>query len=277
MEALTFLKSILLGIFQGLTEFLPVSSSGHIMIASEIFGLDMSGETLSAFTVFLHLGTLLAVVIIYFKQLIRMIAHPVKSDLKWLILATLPTVAYALILKTTGWDSIIDETARTLLPFAFLLTALLLILADGIARNRKIAKTTHKNVRFRDALGMGLMQCVGTFTGVSRSGSTITAGFAGGLQRNRAAEFSFLMSVPAILGAAVLEGYEMIGNGELAACITSSLPMVAAGVLAAFVSGLIAIKLMLHAIRKLRLKWFSLYLFLLAGVIIVNDFITKLW
>lgn len=277
METLTFLKSILLGIFQGLTEFLPVSSSGHLMLLGEIFGLDIESAAVSSFTVFLHLGTLLAVVIVYFKQLINMVAHPIKGDLKWLVIATLPTVIYALFIKATGWEVVIDETARDLLPFAFLLTAVLLVLADGIAKNRKIAKTTHKTVRFSDSLGMGLMQCVGTFSGVSRSGSTITAGLACGLNRTSAADFSFLMSVPAILGAAVLEGYEMLGNGELAACITSSAPMVTAGILAALVSGLIAIKLMLHMIKKLRLKWFSVYLVLLAAVILVNDFVTKLW
>lgn len=277
MEALTFLKSILLGIFQGLTEFLPVSSSGHVMIFSEIFGLEMEGGMLGTLTVLLHLGTLLAVVIVYFKQLLHMIAHPIKSDLKWLVVATIPTVLYALFIRATGWDTVIDETARELLPFAFLLTALLLVLADGIAKNRKIAATTHKKVRFGDALGMGLMQCVGTFTGVSRSGSTITGGLSGGLDRNSAANFAFLMSVPAILGAAVLEGYDALKGGEIAAVMSASAPMVIAGIIAAFVSGLLAIKLMLLAVRKLRLKWFSLYLVLLAGAILVNDFVTKLW
>ena len=277
MESLTYLKSILIGIFQGFTEFLPVSSSGHVMLMSEIFGVELEGAALGSFTVMLHVGTLISVLVVYFKRVWDMLRHPIKGDLKWLVVATLPTVLYALLLKATGWDAVIDNTARTLLPFAFCFTAVLMFLADGIATNRRIAKMTHKHVKFRDALSAGLMQCVGTFTGVSRSGSTITAGLSGGLQRSAAADFSFLMSVPAIFGAAVLDGYEMIGNGELVSCLSASAPMVAAGVAAAFLSGLIAIKLMLQAVKRLRLKWFSLYLVLLAGVILVNDFVTKLW
>ena len=277
MEGLTYLKSILIGIFQGLTEFLPVSSSGHIMLLSEIFGLELEGGALGAFTVMLHLGTLLAVCILYFKRVIQMFAHPIKGELKWLIVATIPTVVYALAIKMTGWDEVIDKTARLLLPYAFLLTAVFLCLSDGISRNRKIAKLNHKNVRFFDALGMGLMQCVGTFTGVSRSGSTITGGLACGLDRKSAADFSFLMSIPAILGAAVLDGYELLQGGELATVFEGNLSMLCAGVLAAFVSGLLAIKLMLAAIKKAGLKWFSLYLVLLAALIFVNDFAVKIW
>ncbi|MBR4234488.1 MAG: undecaprenyl-diphosphate phosphatase [Clostridia bacterium] len=272
MEGLSYIKSILIGIFQGLTEFLPVSSSGHIMLLSEIFGLELEGEALGAFTVMLHLGTLLAVCIVYIRQLIQMLAHPVKGDLKWLIVATLPTVAYALVLKATGWDELIDSCARTLLPWAFLLTAVLLLLADGIARNRRLAKATHKHVTFKDALCMGLMQCVGTFAGVSRSGSTITGGLASGLNQKSTADFSFLMSIPAILGAAVLDGHDILKNAELTSVFAGKAPMLIAGVAAAFIAGLLAIKLMLHLIKKARLKWFSLYLLLLAALIIINDY-----
>ena len=165
----------------------------------------------------------------------------------------------------------IDDCSRRLLKLCFLFTALILLLADGIARSRKAAKTTHGKVKFRDALSMGLMQCVGTFAGVSRSGSTIAGGLASGLRRRSAADFSFLMSVPAILGAAVLDGWKLYKGGQLSAFAGDSLPLVFAGIAAALVSGLLAIRLMLLAIKKSKMKWFSLYLALLALLVFAND------
>ena len=111
MEQLTYFKSIILGLIQGLTEFLPVSSSAHIMLAEEIFGLKLESGLAGAFTVMLHLGTLVAVVAWYFKRIIKMLAHPVKGEIKYLILATIPTVLFVLALKYTGWDDVIDSVA----------------------------------------------------------------------------------------------------------------------------------------------------------------------
>ena len=273
MEQLTYLKSIILGLIQGLTEFLPVSSSGHVMLAEEIFGLKLEAGLAGAFTVMLHVGTLIAVVAWHFKRIIKMLAHPVKGELKYLILATIPTVVFVLALKYTGWDDVIDSVARTLLPYAFLFTALILLLADGIGKARSIAKTSHGKVRAKDALIMGLMQCVGTFTGVSRSGSTIAGGLASGLKRKGAADFSFMMSIPAILGAAVLELRHVLKSDALQTALSSQLPQALAGVLAAFIAGLAAIGLMLRLVKKSRLKWFSLYLTLLAALLIVNTYV----
>ena len=276
MEELTYLKSVLIGIFQGLTEFLPVSSSGHIMLLNECFNVNLEGDALGLFTVMLHLGTLLAVLIVYIKRVFNMIAHPVKSELGLLVLATLPTVAYALALKATGLDDVIDAGARLILPFAFIFTGIILLFAGRIGKLRHKAGTAHKNIGVKDALGMGLMQCIGTFSGVSRSGSTITGGLLAGLNRKQAADFSFLMSIPAILGALVLDAMDMHVSG-IAAAFEGHWAIVGAGVLAAFIAGLAAIKIMLNAIKKLRFKWFSLYLFLLGAVIVVNDYIVKIW
>ena len=221
MEQLTYFKSIILGLIQGLTEFLPVSSSAHVMLAEEIFGLKLEAGLAGAFTVMLHVGTLIAVVAWYFKRILKMLAHPIKGELKYLILATIPTVVFVLALKYTGWDDVIDSVARTLLPYAFLFTALILLLADGIGKARSIAKTSHGKVKAKDAIIMGLMQCVGTFTGVSRSGSTIAGGLAGGLKRKSAADFSFMMSIPAILGAAVLELRHVLKSDALQTALSS--------------------------------------------------------
>lgn len=276
-----WLKSILMGVFQGLTEFLPVSSSGHVMLLNELLGVDLDGDALRLFTVLLHVGTLIAVLFVYRNQVWDMLCHPIKSDFKWLVVATVPTVVFMLVLKAIDCDFILEgETARRILPWAFLTTAVLLCLADSFTRYRSAAKTTHKHVRLTDALAMGLMQCLGTFTGVSRSGSTITGGLASGLNRNRAAEFSFLMSIPAIFGAAVLDLYGLL-KGEASAAsveaITNSVPQVIVGVIAAAVAGFVAIKFMLYLIRKVRLKWFAVYVGLLGAVLLVNDYLIKIW
>jgi len=278
MENLTYLKSIIIGIFQGLTEFLPVSSSGHVMLFSEIFGLDLEGGILGTFTVLLHLGTLMAVVIMYFSRVWEMFKHPIKGELKWLIVATIPTVVFSLAMRALGWNDVIDSSARMLLPFAFCFTAVLMFLADGISKNRSLAKNTHKRVGFMDALHMGLMQCVGTFSGVSRSGSTIIGGLAGGLDRRAAADFSFMMSMPAICGGLCLDGWDVLTDSALMAQVfDGNVSMLCAGVLAAFISGLLAIKLMLSAIKNVKLKWFGVYLLALTAVILVNDYFVKIW
>ena len=277
MEELSFIKAALLGVLQGLTEFLPVSSSGHILLLSEIFGLSFEGATLTTFTILLHAGTLLALLVIYFKRVIALFAHPVKGELKWLIVATLPTVVFALLLKVTGWDEAVDAGERTLLPFAFLLTAVFMVLSDAFAKSYKQAKKTHKNVGFKDALKMGLMQCVGTFSGVSRSGSTITGGLASGLTSKSAADFSFMMAIPAVCGSVVLEAWDWLKDGGGIGALEGSYAQVAVGVLVSFIVGLLAIKFMLAVIKKAKLKWFALYLVLLAALILVNDYAYKIW
>jgi len=273
METISWLKGILIGLFQGLTEFLPVSSSGHIMIMNEWLGINLEGELLSFFTVLLHLGTLIAVLIMYWKNIWNMILHPVKSDLKWLVVATVPTVVYALGLKVIGVDEILDAHARAILPWAFFVTAIFLFLADKFAEYHAAGHTTHKRVRLKDALAMGLMQCIGTFAGVSRSGSTITGGLATGLNRKKVADFSFLMSIPAIIGAALLDLLDLMDGGLSLESFDGSWTAVILGVAAAMISGLLAIKFMLFVIRKIQLKWFAVYVGLLGAFILVNDFL----
>lgn len=273
METISWLKALLIGLFQGLTEFLPVSSSGHIMIMNEWLGVNLEGGLLSFFTVLLHIGTLVAVVIVYFKKLLHMLLHPVKSDLKWLIVATVPTVIYALALKILGVDEFLDAHARAILPWAFFVTAIFLFLADKFAEYHAAGRTTHKKIQLKDALSMGLMQCIGTFAGVSRSGSTITGGLITGLNRKKVADFSFLMSVPAIVGAALLDLLDLMDGGLSLDSLSGSWGAIAVGIVAAMISGLLAIKFMLYIIRKIKLKWFAAYVGLLGAAILVNDFL----
>ena len=271
METISWLKAILIGLFQGLTEFLPVSSSGHIMILNEWLNVSLEGGALQLFTILLHVGTLFAVLILYRKNILNMIRHPFDSDLKWLIIATVPTVIYALALKVTGLGDKIDASARMLLPWMFFLTGIFLFLADKFAQYHAAGKSTHKQIRLKDALAMGLMQCIGTFAGVSRSGSTITGGLATGLNRKKVADFSFMMSIPAILGAVLLDLLDL-EEASLQVLKTSWAPILA-GIAAAMISGFLAIKFMLYVIRKIRLRWFAAYVGLLGAVILIVDLV----
>ena len=270
-------QAFMLGLVQGLAEFLPISSSGHTTLLQMLFGIDEAPEILN---VLLHLGTLLVVVVVYRERIWNMIRHPFKSELKWLILATIPTVIAAVTIKdwleTTFGDS-------RYLGYCFLFTSFILLLGEGA--NRLRAKK-HKPVRWYDALMMGCMQVLAIVPGVSRSGSTISGGMMTGLSRKRAVDFSFLMSIPAILGSAVLgikEIWDMaeaanVGFGAQLSTLVEQLggamPLLI-GVVTAAVSGFLAIKLMLYIVRQIGLRWFAVYTFLLGIFLIARQVLTS--
>ena len=271
--ALTNIQAFLLGLVQGLAEFLPISSSGHTTLLQMFFGLEEAPEILN---VLLHMGTLLVVLIVYRRRVWNMIRHPFRSELKWLILATLPTVAAALTIK--------DKLEATFgdvkyLGYLFVFTSFVMLVGEAVNRLRD---KKHKPVRWYDALVMGCMQVLAILPGVSRSGSTISGGMITGLSRKRAVDFSFLMAIPAILGSAVLEGkhiYDMAEAegveltaklGELVQGMGGAVPLVI-GVATAAVSGFLAIRLMLRIVRHIGLRWFAAYTFLLGAFLIARQ------
>ncbi|MBQ2202654.1 MAG: undecaprenyl-diphosphate phosphatase, partial [Clostridia bacterium] len=204
-----FLIAILLGLVQGLCEFLPVSSSGHLFLVSKLTsGAVGEGYFGSFFTVMLHVATLIAVLFVYREQVLSILRHPIQKLTLHLIIATLPTVAFALILKKfDALDSWLDE--GNFVGVSFLLTAAFLTVSELLSRRRKPRKSLD-TMRWIDALAIGGMQAIGVLPGVSRSGSTIAGALGMRLDRKSAADFSFLMSIPAILGGLVLELYKMI-------------------------------------------------------------------
>ena len=201
--------AIILGLVQGLAEFLPISSSGHLLLVQNIFGISNGGMF---FTVLLHLGTLAAVLVVYRKIIIDMLIHPMKHKFHWiwLIAATLVTVVIALALKKLD---ILDaaESGRAL-GFCFIITAILLVICDFL-RKRFDGKRTIPEMKWYHAAFIGFMQGIAPFPGISPSGATITAATACKLSREEAAQFSFLLSIPAIVGGAVLEIPEAIKEG----------------------------------------------------------------
>lgn len=260
---MTEIQALILGIVQGLTEFLPVSSSGHLLIVEKLFGVHT--ESMLTLNILMHVGTLLAIFVVYWKRIWQMVLHPWKSDLKWLVVATIPAVVAAL---TVDFDSAFEGN---FIGVSYLLTTMILMFAQAISKVRQETKIMHREVRWYDALTMGLLQALAILPGVSRSGSTIAAGVTTGLSRKRAADFSFLMSIPAILGSLVLELKDILIDGAVSVGV--GFVPTAIAMAAAAVSGFVAIKFMLAVIRKISLNWFALYTFLLGAFLLINRYI----
>ena len=254
--------AILLGLIQGLAEFLPVSSSGHLLLAERIVGIT-DASIGHFFIVLLHLGTLAAVLFVYRKRIIEMILHPVKQWQYWIymIAATLVTVVMALALR----DVFNRAESGSILGPCFLVTAALLAVTD-LLRKKAECRVTVPTMKWYHALFIGFLQGIAPLPGVSRSGATITGATLCRMKREDAAEFSFLLSIPAILGGAVLEIpaalKEGVGDISVLCCIV--------GVLVAAVSGYFAVKFMIRLITKRSFKGFVIYTALL-GVFVILD------
>jgi undecaprenyl-diphosphatase len=250
---MSILESIVLGIVQGLTEFLPVSSTGHLVLLEKIFGISnpMFLDTM------LHLGTLIAVVIVLWREILDLFKKPFLN-LWYLVVATIPAVIVALLLS-----NIIDESIEgNFLGFEFLFTALLLILAELIASSVR----RKKELKTGAALTMGVMQAVGgIFAAVSRSGATIAGGLAYGVDRESVAKFSFLMSIPAIIGANLLQGYKVLKSN-----VDIQWGPAIIGTVCAAIAGYIAIKFMLALIRRKKLYGFAIYVALLGAFVLLD-------
>ncbi len=261
-------EAFILGVVQGLTEFLPVSSSGHLLILQKVFGISAEGDGMLVFNILMHVGTLVSVCVIYWKRIWNMIRHPFRSELKWLVVATIPAVIAAL---TINFD---DAFEGKFIIWSFYLTSFVLVASGFIGNQRRRQRKYHKDTRWYDAVAMGIMQAVAILPGLSRSGSTIAGGLTSGLTRKRAADFAFLMSIPAILGSVVLEGKDILELG-----MSSSVPMtsIVVGVLASMVFGFLAIKLMLVVVKKISLNWFALYTFLLGTFLLLDKFVFKMF
>ena len=261
---LDYLKYLLLGVIQGLCEFLPVSSSGHLLLTEKFMGVgeDFGG---AFFNVMLHVATLVAVCIVYRKQLLAILKKPFQKLTWYLILATLPTVFAALLFKKISpFDIFYDAAEEGLfLGISFLLTSVFLLLTDKAMQGRD--KLRMKDMKAKHALGIGLMQAVGVFPGVSRSGSTVAGASFCNLDRSSAADFSFLMSVPAILGSLVLA----VKDAAEAESFSVNVPGLAIGMVAAGLTGFFAVKWMLRLIKKKKLWGFAVYTGLLGIAVIV--------
>ncbi|MEA3334032.1 MAG: undecaprenyl-diphosphate phosphatase [Pseudomonadota bacterium] len=250
---MSLINAIILGIVQGLTEFLPVSSSGHLVIAEHLLpGWHQPGIV---FEILLHLATLLAVIIFFRHDLALLIKSLYTSGVEaakqrrfilMLFLATIPTG----IIGLTGKKFFVTLFNRLdVVGVMLLITALLLWLAE----NKKPEKLTKKSTRIADAITVGITQGLAIIPGISRSGSTIAVGMLLGIEPRVAARFSFILSIPAISGAALLN------FNEISAIPASQIPICLSGALAALITGLMALKFLIMIIEERRLKIFALY------------------
>ena len=254
---MSVLQSVALGTIQGLGEFLPISSSGHLLLARILLGIQTDTPAMKMLDILLHLGTLIPVIIVFWKEWIDMILHPVRNKtLLLLIIASLPTLGIYFLAKkllpAQNGFAVFDN--GWFLGVSFLISALFLVICDKISFS---ASGAGKKVGIVQALVMGCLQGIGMIPGVSRSGSTIFGGVASGLNRQTAARFSFMMSAPAILGSFLMEGKDALEQGYFKEI---ELIPTAAGVLAAAVIGYLSIRFMLRMISNVSLSWFALYL-----------------
>jgi len=269
---MNLVNAIFLGLLQGATEFLPISSSGHLALFEYFLGIEEAGLV---FDVALHLGTLLGVLIYFRRDFILMLAAVVKQgrieddearQYRWLALyiciGTVPAVAAGYLLKDAA-----ESVFRTPVFIAGTLAGagLLLLLADKLGKLQR----SMKNIGLADAVLIGLFQALALMPGVSRSGITMTAGLMRGFNRMAAARFSFLLSVPVILGAGVYNLPAIIRQGSE----PGQLGFYLAGFWAAAVSGYLVIAFLLRFVQSHSFAVFAYYRFVLAGLVLLIHFL----
>jgi undecaprenyl-diphosphatase len=246
------LEAIILGVIQGLTEFLPVSSSGHLELTKAILGEDKMPEEGLLFTVIVHFATALSTVVVFRKDILEIING--LFQFKWnessrfslkIILSMIPAVIIGLFFEKE-LEQLFDGNV-VFVGFMLIVTALLLFFADK-------AQNTLKPVSFKNALFIGIAQAIAMLPGISRSGATISTSVLLGVDKSKAASFSFLMVVPLIFGkiAKDLMSGDLVYN-------ESSFGYLSAGFLAAFIAGLFACSWMVKLVRNSKLKYFSIY------------------
>ncbi len=239
-----FFALFFLGLVQGLTEFLPVSSSGHLVLFSKIFGIEES----LFLSILLHFATLLSIVVVFHKDVWRLLRHPFSKETLSIVVATIPTGIIALVIMPL----IKNSFDGTFLPICFLISATLLFLCETV-----FARKEQNPLDLKSAFIMGIAQGFAVFPGISRSGATIAAGLFCGKDKKEVAKFSFLMSIPIVFLSMIMEIFEVAADGVTLQI--SILPTIIAFVVA-FLVGLFSIKAMISLTQKAQLRWFSLYL-----------------
>lgn len=254
---MNIVEAIFLGLIQGLTEFIPVSSSGHLIIAANIMGLETSNTF--AFDVTLNIGTLLAL-IWFFRHKLSLLVREAKSSrrlLKLLAVSTIPAATIGYV-----FQDLIEQNTRSIYVVIITLVAvgILMILADRFSNDKKI-----EDIKLNDAIAIGLGQAAALIPGVSRSGITISTARYRSISPKAAAEYSFLLAIPIIMGATI----KVLLDGTADDLIDQNLPQLLAGVSASFIGGWVAIGYMIRTITKIGLKWFGVYRILLASLLLL--------
>lgn len=259
---MSLLEAIILGIIQGLTEFLPVSSSGHLELVKAIQGQDLSGETSMMMTVVVHFATALSTLVVFRKEVLEIIKGLIQfknnDEFRFsikIILSMIPA-AFIGVMFEEEIDNLFENQVLLVACMLFI-TGLLLFLADR-------AKDTTKEVGFVHSVIIGISQAIAILPGISRSGATIGTSVLLGIDRARAARFSFLMVVPLILGKVAKD----IMSDEFVITGVSSSALIA-GFIAAFVTGIIACTWMIALVKRSKLSWFAYYCFVVGTIAMI--------
>lgn len=250
---MTLSEALILGIIQGFTEFLPISSSGHLVLSQHFLGIDLPGN---AFEVTVHLGTLFSVLVVFRSDIRSLIMTPkepkTRRYLLTLLTATLPAAVVGIVFReslTRAFDQV------GLVILALMLTGIILVSTRWLA-------IAPRPLTLLAGLVVGLAQAVAIIPGISRSGITITAGLVMGLSAVQAARFSFLLALPAIAGAALFSVLQLPGGFP-------SGPVMAVGLTSSFLMGVLALKWLLGVLQSGRFYWFGIYCLALATIILV--------
>ena len=266
---MSWLQALILGVVQGLTEFLPVSSSGHLAIFKELLGVEAGGDLV--FEVTVHAATVCATIVVFWKPIVKLFAGLFKFKYNdetdyicKILVGTIPVMIVGLFFKDK-----VEELFSSLwvVGGALLLTAVLLYFSDAVSKSKAMRENDARNgISFVQALLVGIGQAFAVLPGLSRSGATISTGLISGVRREVVAQFSFLMVIIPILGDMFLE----IVGGGLAASTVGVMPL-AIGFVAAFATGLFACKAMIALVKKAQLKWFALYCLLVGLTVILTQ------
>ncbi|WP_274363806.1 undecaprenyl-diphosphate phosphatase [Paenibacillus thermotolerans] len=255
------ISAIILGIIEGLTEFLPVSSTGHLILAGDLLGFE--GQAADTFKIVIQLGAVMAVLILYWKRYMQILKDLLKFDFSakrlnalHMIAAMIPALIVYLIFKDVIKGQLFGPAPVLI---GLIIGGVLMIVA--VRAKRKVTAVETDDITYKQAFGIGLFQCLALWPGFSRSGSTISGGLLLGTSQKAAADFTFMISVPVMLGATVLDMYD---SREF--LTSDDLMLFLIGFVAAFVVAMIAVVTFLNLIKRLKLEWFALYRFVIAAV-----------
>lgn len=281
---MNIIQAIILGIVQGLAEFLPVSSSGHLAIIQNLFGIEM--ETGLLFDVLLHIGTLAAIFVVFWRDIVKLVIEffgiigdffrrfkdpdviVLSSAYRRFVLLILVSTIPTGIIGYFGRDFVAYASTTLLIPgIGLIITSILLFICDRIGDGRKgIKKITYLN-----AFEIGMAQGVATLPGISRSGTTIAACLILGIKKETAVKYSFIMSIPAVLGAALLEIKDVAGTSIEAGTVVAYV----IGMVVSAIVGYFAIRVMINVVRRKRYIYFSAYCLVIGLIAIIAYFIKK--
>ncbi len=248
-------KVIILSIVQGITEFLPISSSGHLVIFQHVLGFK---EDNLYYTIVLHAGTLCSIIVYYGKDLLEIIKRRQIQIILFVAIGTLPLIVVGLVIKPVLENYF---SSLLLVGICLAITAMMLLLVHKPVNQKK----SIEEMSWHDALIIGLLQCVAVLPGVSRSGTTISVGTRLGFTNEAAARFSFYLAIPAIFGAVLLETVDLIKEYSSAPELVSiSIPLTLIGLIVSFLVGFVALKLLLHLLKTKKFSYFGYYCLVLS-------------